>query len=102
MPPILPTRVIHVGCPDQRRPPRLVETRGMRAHYIALSHCWGAPAFHPPMTTKLTLSDHLIGIQWVLFPRTFQDAITATRRLGFDYIWIDSLMHHSGFTLGLA
>ncbi len=103
-PPVsLPTRVVHVGRPDQGRPPRLVETRGMRAHYIALSHCWGAPAYHPPMTTQSTLADHLAGIPCeAVSPAAFQDALTATRRLGFDYIWIDSLCIIQDSHYGLA
>ena len=91
MPPTLPTRVIHVGCPEEGLLPRLVQTDGKQAHYTALSHCWGPPTHHPPMTTQSTLVDHLTGIPWDLLPRTYQDAMVTTRRLGFDYIWIDSL-----------
>lgn len=43
------------------------------------------------MTTQYTLEDHLAGIPWDNLPRTYQDAISATHRLGFEYIWIDSL-----------
>lgn len=90
-PPILPTRVIYVGCPNQAISPRLLETQGKRGHYIALSHCWGPPSHRPVMTTQSKLDDHLAGIPWNALPRTYQDAISATRRLGFEYIWIDSL-----------
>ena len=57
--------------------------------YIALSHCWG-------QTKVLVLMEHMLesmtrGIDWLRLPRTFQDAIVVTRRLGFRYLWIDSL-----------
>ncbi|KAF2751592.1 HET-domain-containing protein [Sporormia fimetaria CBS 119925] len=88
--PVLPTRVIHVGCPEQGIRPHLIETLGKRAHYVALSHCWGT--HKPPiMTTLQTSKAHLTGIQWNELPRVYQDAFVATRRLGFEYIWVDSL-----------
>jgi hypothetical protein len=43
------------------------------------------------MTTKTSLARHLTNIPWDELPRLYQDAIIATRRLGFEYIWIDSL-----------
>ncbi|KAF2823819.1 HET-domain-containing protein [Ophiobolus disseminans] len=43
--------------------------------YVALSYVWG-----PPQTGLLQDS---------LFPRTIEDAITITRIMGFDYLWID-------------
>ncbi|KAH7086181.1 heterokaryon incompatibility protein-domain-containing protein [Paraphoma chrysanthemicola] len=90
-PPMLPTRIVHVGNPDAASAPRLLHTAGQRGHYVALSHCWGPPAHRPLMTTRSTLADHQAGIPWTTIPRVYQDAITATRRLGFEYIWIDSL-----------
>ncbi|KAF2820612.1 HET-domain-containing protein [Ophiobolus disseminans] len=90
-PPILPTRVIRVGSSDGEPSPQLLETNGMRGHYTALSHCWGPPSHRPLMTTQSLLADHLNGIAWNDIPQSYQDAISATRRLGFEYIWIDSL-----------
>ena len=57
--------------------------------YVALSHCWGK-------TKSLVLKKHMLrtmtcGIDWSLLPKTFQDAILVTWRLGFRYLWIDSL-----------
>ena len=57
--------------------------------YIALSHYWG-------QTKILILEEHILetityGIDWLRLPRTFQDAMIVTRRLGFRYLWIDSL-----------
>ncbi|KAF2182505.1 HET-domain-containing protein [Zopfia rhizophila CBS 207.26] len=90
-PPILPSRIIDVGFPDGEVAPRLIETKGMTGIYVALSHCWGPAHKRPLMTTQSTLQDHLAGIPWDTIPKTYQDAITVTRRIGIQYIWIDSL-----------
>lgn len=89
--PNLPTRVVRVGSPGEGVCPQLFETQGERGQYIAFSHCWGSPAHRPLMTTRANLVKHLASIPWNDLPRTYQDAISATHRLGFEYIWIDSL-----------
>jgi hypothetical protein len=48
-------------------------------------------AHQPLKTTKASLSQLTLGLDWSSIPKTFQDAITLTRSLGIDYIWIDSL-----------
>ncbi|CAO2648523.1 Nn.00g077900.m01.CDS01 [Neocucurbitaria sp. VM-36] len=85
--PTLPTRVVDVGLRDGRV--KLLEANGAKAKYICLSHCWGLEQII--MTTRMTLEDHKRGIAWDELSKTFQDAITLTRTLGFEYIWIDSL-----------
>lgn len=84
----LPTRLVDVGSADSQNP-RLVETRGNKGTYFTLSHCWGGN--QPLTTTKATLHERMDGITWKSLPKTFQDAVTITRRLGMRYIWIDSL-----------
>jgi hypothetical protein len=91
LPPLLPSRVVHVGQGDSEPVVQLLDTNGRRGHYIALSHCWGPPSHRPLMTTQLSLPVHLSGIAWDSLPRTYQDVIKVTQRLGFEYIWIDSL-----------
>jgi hypothetical protein len=83
----LPKRVIDVGVDDAAV--RLVEPNGKLDRYICLSHCWGLEQIIT--TTRATLDDRKGGITWSDLSQTFQDAITLTRRLGFQYIWIDSL-----------
>ncbi|KAE8452259.1 hypothetical protein EG329_000959 [Mollisiaceae sp. DMI_Dod_QoI] len=61
----------------------------MRGTYIALSHVWGAQ-IHNKLEMKL-LEKWREGIDVRLLPRSFRDAITVTRKLGFRYIWIDAL-----------
>jgi hypothetical protein len=68
---------------------RLYETRGKLAKYACLSHCWGKQQIIT--TTKANISQYLQAIPWDALSRTFQDAVTCTRRLGLDYLWIDSL-----------
>ena len=57
--------------------------------YVALSHCWGGT--NTAILKKDMLSTMIGGIDWSQLPKTFQDAIYVTRRLGFRYLWIDSL-----------
>lgn len=81
----LPTRVIDVTYKN----PRVVESRGESGLYIVLSHCWGKSK--TLVTDTSTLPERKSGIEFQLLPKTFQDAIVITRRLGYQYLWIDSL-----------
>ncbi|KAK4118100.1 HET-domain-containing protein [Parathielavia appendiculata] len=90
--PELPTRVVHVGSANQ--PPRLhITQQHERAEYLALSHCWGPPAKAAVTikTTVDTLQQFQVEIPWAMLSNTFRDAILITRRLGYQYLWIDSL-----------
>lgn len=59
--------------------------------YFTLSHCWGPPEKRPATTTKANLAQRMQRIPFLELPRTFQDAIEITRKLGYRYLWIDSL-----------
>lgn len=91
--PPLPTRVIKItdslvsgGHPTVR----LVESKGVNADYICLSHCWGS--LRPScLTTRETYNRNMVEIPWDSLPLTFQQAIIITRLLGKDFIWIDSI-----------
>ncbi|CZR60751.1 uncharacterized protein PAC_10647 [Phialocephala subalpina] len=85
--PNLPTRVLDVIASD--RTVALLETRGQRGRYIALSHSWGTSP--RAMATKATVEDLEDGIAISFLPKTFQDAIQITKRLGIRYLWIDCL-----------
>jgi len=69
---------------------RLSTTEGMIGTYVCLSHCWGKAPM-PVRTTSQTLSTYTNLIPWTQLPRTFQDAILITHRLGLRYLWIDSI-----------
>lgn len=89
--PLLPTRVLDVGC-ENSEDISLVETKRQdRENYCALSYCWGPPGMPHLLTTRNNLSDHLGGIKFGNMPKTFQDAVTVTRKLRIRYLWIDGL-----------
>jgi hypothetical protein len=82
----MPTRLIKI---DGHRKVRLHVATGTIAPYLCLSHCWGT---NPIVKTTLsTLAPYQAGIAWEKLPKTFQQAIDFTYRLGYAYIWIDSL-----------
>ncbi|KAI6088273.1 heterokaryon incompatibility protein-domain-containing protein [Hypoxylon rubiginosum] len=85
--PKLPTRVLDLG-EHEDDVIRLIQTKNQYAHYTTLSHCWGSARC---MTTTENLSKRLERIWFQDLPKTFQDAITITRRLGLRLLWIDSL-----------
>lgn len=57
--------------------------------YLALSHCWGRKPFL--VMNESNKKEFETGVLISSLPLNFQDAIFTTRRLGFRYIWIDSL-----------
>ncbi|KAL1602489.1 hypothetical protein SLS60_005905 [Paraconiothyrium brasiliense] len=67
----------------------LYETRDEDLPYAALSHRWGDE--QPLRLLKENLDSFRKSIEWSKLPKTFQDAIVFARKLGIEYIWIDSL-----------
>jgi Heterokaryon incompatibility protein (HET) len=57
--------------------------------YATLSHCWGQEQIIT--TTKNTFKSRQRGIPWECLSKTFREAIYITHKLGYRYIWIDSL-----------
>ncbi|EIW52281.1 HET-domain-containing protein, partial [Trametes versicolor FP-101664 SS1] len=57
--------------------------------YLALSYVWGEE--QPHQTTTSNVSAYSAGIDAFLLPQTIRDAISVTRTLGFQYLWVDSL-----------
>lgn len=82
---ILPTRIMDVSSED----PFLVESNGLVAPYMTLSHCWGSK--ETLTTTTATLQSRHQRIRLSEFPLTFRDAILLTRKFGIRYLWIDSI-----------
>lgn len=62
--------------------------------YLALSHCWGRRPF--PVLDESNEAEFKEGFLISSLPPNFRDAILSTRRLGFRYIWIDSLCINQG------
>ncbi|GES65480.1 hypothetical protein ATETN484_0012038500 [Aspergillus terreus] len=83
-PPLLPRRVLdvqemrlHISQPNQR------------AHYTALSYCWGGQqSFTTTTKTYAPLQDRILPQD---MPQTLQDAAIVTRQLDLRYLWIDAL-----------
>lgn len=88
--PELPTRVLDLGEPGATDLV-LVETKGLRGNYCALSYCWGPPGTKTFITTNGNLGQRLSGIAFDSMPKTFQDAAQITRQLSVRYLWIDGL-----------
>lgn len=57
--------------------------------YVTLSHCWGRESIYT--LTSSNLKESYRSIQWDALPRVFQDAAEMALKLGFRYLWIDSL-----------
>jgi hypothetical protein len=90
----LPTRVIDVGRPDSTTVRLFCGTGGQTSpgRYLALSHRWGSPSQHRKFCTeKDNFDDHKKSMKVTDLPQTFQDAITITRALSVQYLWIDSI-----------
>jgi len=91
--PLLPTRVIDVGEGPGPPSPRLFvrPSEEHRAEYFALSYTWGSGMF-PARMTKSNLRSMQQGIDMSTLPRTVQDAIVFTKRMGLArYLWVDAL-----------
>ena len=69
--------------------PCLVVPRGVKAKYVALSHCWGGRISNL-LTTK-TLATFQVALPYSSLPANFRDAIAIAKELGIKYLWIDSL-----------
>lgn len=60
--------------------------------YAALSHVWGDVEAAPPLKTIRGNYDEMKeGIPLFRLPPNFADAVETCRRLGVQFIWIDSL-----------
>lgn len=87
-----PTRLVFVGDSDSNKL-RLVEQSG-RVDYLALSHCWGSPTTDERKkycTTPENIRRRRNGFTCEDLPKTFQDAVQVTRKLGKHFLWVDSL-----------
>lgn len=86
--PVFPKRVVFVGTVTEPAL-RLYESQGESDPYVCLSYCWG----HRPFLRTLVnnIESHKISIEPSHLPSTINHAIDYTRRLGVQYIWIDSL-----------
>ncbi|CCT61514.1 related to tol protein [Fusarium fujikuroi IMI 58289] len=92
-PSFLPTRLIEIlriGN-DQKPCVRLVEgnSLGEDTEYTALSYCWGGDLKN--CLKEGNKDSYRTEIPWDTIPRTIQDAILTSHKLGIGFIWVDSL-----------
>ena len=87
----LPTRVLYIKSITPELNIKLLETKGMKGKYCALSHCWGPKDKLPLQTFTYNQREHEKGIMPERLPRTFKEALMITKGIGIDYLWIDSL-----------
>ncbi|CAK7218432.1 hypothetical protein SBRCBS47491_003507 [Sporothrix bragantina] len=92
----MPTRVLHILGSQDPGEVRLclleTSTLAKPEPYVALSYCWGGE--QKTKTIKANLSRFLDEAQglppWQTLPATIRDAVTATRELGFRYVFVDA------------
>ena len=83
-----PKRLLDVGS-EGFSSLKLIDDQLLAAPYLALSHCWGDQ--QPIKTTSQTLEQRKHSIDWSSLPPVFRDAVTVTRELGVQYLWIECL-----------
>ncbi|KAI0748196.1 heterokaryon incompatibility protein-domain-containing protein [Daedaleopsis nitida] len=85
-----PYRLVDVGKEDGSDPKVVImDLTVPLPPYLTLSHCWGGAKILRLLLENIdTLTK---GIAMHALPKTFRDAVAITRRLGYQYIWIDSL-----------
>ncbi|KAK3398382.1 heterokaryon incompatibility protein-domain-containing protein [Sordaria brevicollis] len=90
----LPTRLIDIGAGPGDLEPRLFYPSASASptdlKYLTVSHSWHATGVTEKLTTE-NESQWLHSIPLEKLSPNFRDAMTITRRLGYRYLWIDSL-----------
>lgn len=92
----LPTRVIDVGTYPDSRAERVhivcPTVKNIQGRYTTLSYCWGGKQDSCLKRANFKkYQDPQHGIDVPTLPKTIQDAILVTRRLGIRFLWVDSL-----------
>lgn len=86
----LPTRLLDLGSSGSPVI-RIHKTSNTEVlQYVALSHPWG-PGPEYFCTDQKNIKEYEKHIAFEKLPKTFQNAVTTTRKLGIRYLWIDSL-----------
>ncbi|KAL9488579.1 hypothetical protein ACSS6W_000856 [Trichoderma asperelloides] len=85
-----PTRLIDVGAAHEDTV-KLVDTGGLsKPEYLILSYCWGA-SNDKSKTTQANIEQRKESIQVSALPKTIRDAITVTRLMGVQHLWVDAI-----------
>ncbi|KAF4342847.1 hypothetical protein FBEOM_3192 [Fusarium beomiforme] len=81
-----PTRLVRIGSKSEN--PLLV-TSPEAVPYVALSYCWGSA--NTTTLTEASLAVFQKEIPLASLPTTIREAISTTRNLGYQYLWVDAL-----------
>lgn len=86
-----PARLIYIKNKGPLRVARIIPTSDLSTvpEYLTLSHCWGE--VEVLRLSANTMEEFSNALPMHRLPKTFREAIDATCRLGFSYLWIDSL-----------
>jgi hypothetical protein len=87
----IPKRLLSIDRSDPEKV-QLVIDPGLQLgqiQYATVSHCWGSSK--PLTLTSNSLAMLQAGIEIAELPRNYRDAIYTSKRLGIQFIWIDSL-----------
>ena len=86
-----PTRVLDVSGRSEAGHEiiKLLPIAGDKILYAALSYCWGTTQSN--RTLESNFSAYMQGIELSSLPQTLQDAVFVTRKLGLQYLWVDSM-----------
>lgn len=87
--PVLPTRVLDLSPINGQADPKLHLSHSEQHAYVTLSYCWGGP--QPFATRAENLNFYLQRIPMENLPQSIKDAVFMTKKLGFRYLWVDSL-----------
>lgn len=85
---ILPSRLVHISRDDPNEL-KLCITKGMHGEYVTLSYCWGEGTFFK--TVANNIDGLLRGFHASELPKTLHEAVQISHKMGFEWIWIDSL-----------
>ncbi|PLB53432.1 HET domain protein [Aspergillus steynii IBT 23096] len=82
----LPRAIIEIPS-DAKEPPKVCLSEGKTGSYVVLSYCSDNT---PPLPVSET-TNFPISLDVQSLPKTVTDAIEVTRRLGYQYLWVDAL-----------
>jgi hypothetical protein len=84
-------RLLKVGSDHDEHDPYLVDMSGSELpEFLAFSYTWSNDEASA-RTTRYNLERHRESIPILTLPKCFRDAITMTRAIGFQYLWVESL-----------
>lgn len=84
-----PTRLIEIGFKENTYLPKLALNPKGPVSWCCLSYCWGGDQL--VKTTTATIESRTKGIVFADLPKTLQDALIVTAKMGMQYIWTDCL-----------